>query len=242
MKNNALIKRLKPDGSYGSHIDGYGDDHMAQKLQFLRDALALLKQTGQFLAANGLSQCDVHKNESGMAGSGEVYGEYWKPEDPSRRVHVCVESSCVDRAREDGVILYARTQPYKLEATRGKTGKQEWRRAGQSGPNQWLSAAFNAQELADRILMIYDPATSPAMVSAHTLSTGTQAFPPLYITDESQAPAWFEAHRDINAALWTDARNPADEPDGSKETEPAQQLSMFEQLSAAPADEVLAGQ
>jgi len=90
---------------------------MALKLQFLRDAQALLKQAGQFLAANGLTQCDVHKNESGMAGSGEVYGEYWKPEDPGRRVHVCVESSCVDRAREDGVILYARTQPYKLEAT-----------------------------------------------------------------------------------------------------------------------------
>ena len=103
MKNNTLIKRLKPDGSYGSHIDGYSDDHMALKLQFLRDAQALLKQAGQFLAANGLTQCDVHKNESGMAGSGEVYGEYWKPEDPGRRVHVCVESSCVDRAREDGV-------------------------------------------------------------------------------------------------------------------------------------------
>jgi hypothetical protein len=148
----------------------------------------------------------------------------------------------VDRAREDGVILYARTQPYKLEANRGKKDKQEWRRAGQSGPNQWLSAAFNAQELADRILMIYDPVTSPAMVSAHTLSTGTQAFPPLYNTDESQAPAWFEAHRNINASLWTDARNHVDEPDSPTETGPAQQLSMFEQFSAAPADKVLARQ
>ena len=41
MKNNTLIKRLKPDGSYGGHIDGYSDDHMALKLQFLRDAQAL---------------------------------------------------------------------------------------------------------------------------------------------------------------------------------------------------------
>lgn len=241
MKNNTLIKRLKPEGSYGQHIDGYGDDNYALKLQFLRDAQALLKQAGHFLSAYGLTQCNVHKNESGMAGSGEAYGEYWKPEDPSRRVHVCVESSVVDRAREDGAILIANTQQYKLESARGKKDKQEWRRTGQSGPNQWLSAAFNAQELAEHLLKIYDPSTSPTMVSAHTLYAGTQVFPPPYITDESQAPAWFEAHRNINAALWTDARNHVDEPDGLKEPEPVQQLSMFDLFTTAPADEVLAG-
>lgn len=240
MKNNTQIKRLKPDGCYGSHIDGYGDEHMALKLQFLHDAQVLLKQAGQFLAPHGLTQSDVHKNESGMAGSGEVYGEYWKLQDPGRRIYVCVESSSVDRAREDGVILYARTQPYKLEAIRGKKDKQEWRRTGQSGPNQWLSAAFNAQELAERILLIYDPVTSPSVVAAHTLSAGAQAFPPPYITSPEQAPAWFQAHQNINAALWTDARNHADESEGPK-AEPVQQLDMFSQLAAAPAEEVLAG-
>jgi hypothetical protein len=146
----------------------------------------------------------------------------------------------VDRAREDGVILYARTQPYKLEAIRGKKDKQEWRRTGQSGPNQWLSAAFNAQELAERILLIYDPVTSPSVVAAHTLSAGAQAFPPPYITSPEQAPAWFQAHQNINAALWTDARNHSDESEGPK-AEPVQQLTMFEQLAVAPADEALAG-
>ena len=69
------IKSLAPDGSYScgdQSINAYSQTGQELKEQFLREARALLKQTSQFLAQVGWTECDIRVNPAGMAVSGDV--------------------------------------------------------------------------------------------------------------------------------------------------------------------------
>ena len=76
-------KRLRSDGSYSSDhnmICAYSAHGHERKEQFLRDAAALLRETGRHLARHGLAQADVRINRAGMAVSGEVTADFWNLE------------------------------------------------------------------------------------------------------------------------------------------------------------------
>ena len=80
------IKSLAPDGYYScgdQSINGYNQTGQELKEQFLRDARALLKQTSEFLTRLGWTECEIRVNSAGVAGSGGMYAEFWKPADRS---------------------------------------------------------------------------------------------------------------------------------------------------------------
>jgi hypothetical protein len=61
-------------------ICAYSAHGHERKEQFLRDAAALLRETGKHLARHSLTQSDVRINRAGMAVSGEVTADFWNPE------------------------------------------------------------------------------------------------------------------------------------------------------------------
>jgi len=178
-------KRLKPDGAYGRSINGYTDHAAALKEQFLRDARALLRETGKRLAERGLTEMEICINLGGVAVSGDASATFWRPDDPARRVYASVDGSALGWGRQDSLIVLARVQGYAPDARNRK-----WRR-GQSGPNQWLSANFDSRELADRLWAIFSPDTSPLDVTAFT-AEGAQAVPSPIVHNDREAAVWAE--------------------------------------------------
>ncbi len=175
MKN----RRLKPDGAYGRNVNGYTDLAAEQKAQFLKDGKALLKEVGKHLAARGLTETDVRVNPSGVAGSGDVYADYWRSDDPTRRVYANISASALGWGRTDALIVLARVQHYRY-AERGGARKPAYRMAG-SGPNQWVSA--------DCLWQVFCPDSTPAAVTAFTAS-GAQAIPSAIVRNDDEAEAW----------------------------------------------------
>ena len=214
------LKKMAPDGSYGEYISGYGDDAQELKEKFLRDANALLRQVGTLLAVNGLTEKEVSQNPSGMAGSGEVYAKFWRPDNPGWRVSVEVGTTHLQTGREDGVCILAMWVQYEP----AKDGEKAGYRRTSNGPNQWISPDLNAQELADQLLLIYDPVNTPKVTTAHTKSAGSVPYPPPTITSPAQAPAWFQAHRAINDAFREDAA-------GNQEAPETTQMGLFDTLT-----------
>ncbi len=224
MKN----KRLKPDGAYGRDINGYTDLAAAQKAQFLRDAKVLLKEVGKWLAERGLTEMDVRVNPSGIAGSGDVYADYWQSDDPTRRAYVDISDSALGWGRKDSLIVLARVQHYR-HAERGGARKPAYRMAN-SGPNQWLSANFDSQELADKLWQIFCPDSTPAAVTAFTAS-GAQFVPSAIVRNDGEAVAWAGGMLSVQHAFAADneqamAVSPADVPIT---------LSLFNELEAQQA-------
>lgn len=193
-----MKKQLREDGYYGAPINGYSEEGAALKEAFLRDAAALLRETGKCLASRGLSKSEITKSRAGVACSGEVYGRFWRPEDPTRRVMVEVGSTCLAIGRDDGVCVRAQWEEYE---------PVKLQRIGTGGPNQWISAALTSEELAERLLMIYDPEITPVLVSAHTRAAGTQPFPPFAISDPAEIPVWRGQFLAIRSAMETDTVN-----------------------------------
>jgi hypothetical protein len=200
MKNKQMKnKQLKPDGAYGRYLNGYTDLAAAQKAQFLKDGKALLKEVGNWLAARGLTEMDVRVNPSGIAGSGDVYADYWQSDDPTRRAYVDISASALGWGRKDGLIVLARVQHYRQD---GGARKPAYRMAN-SGPNQWLSANFDSKELADKLWQIFCPATSPDSVIAFTAS-GAQAIPNAIVRNDGEAAAWADGMLSVQHAFAAD--------------------------------------
>ena len=226
MKN----KQLRPDGAYGRNVNGYTDHAAAQKAQFLKDGKALLKEVGNWLAARGLTEMDVRVNPSGIAGSGDVYADYWqspdKPGDPTRRAYVNISDSALGWGRKDSLIVLARVQHYRQD---GGARKPAYRMAN-SGPNRWLSANFDSKELADKLWQIFCPATLPDSVIAFTAS-GAQAIPNAIVRNDGEAAAWADGMSSVQHAFAADneqamAVSPANVPIT---------LSLFNELDAQQA-------
>ncbi len=181
MKN----KQFKPDGAYGRDINGRTDLAAEQKAEFLKDGKALLKEVGKWLAERGLTEMNVLVNPSGIAGSGDVYADYWRSDDPTRRVYANISDSALGWGRTDALIVLARVQHYRLD---GRARKPAYRMAS-SGPNQWLSATFDSKELADCLWQIFCPDSTPAAVTAFT-ADGAQAIPSAIVCNDDEAAAW----------------------------------------------------
>ncbi len=187
MNKQTKNKQLKPDGAYGRDINGRTDFAAAQKAQFLKDGKALLKEVGKWLAERGLTVMNVLVNPSGIAGSGDVYADHWRSDDPTRRVYANISASALGWGRTDALIILARVQHYRY-AERGGARKPAYRMAG-SGPNQWVSANFDSKELADCLWQVFCPDSTPAAVTAFTAS-GAQAIPSAIVRNDDEAEAW----------------------------------------------------
>ncbi len=200
MKNKQTEnKRLKPDGAYGRNLNGYTDLAAAQKAEFLKDAKALLKEVGKWLAECGLTEMNVLVNPSGVAGSGDVHANYWQSHDPTRRVYANISASALGWGRTDALIVLARVQHYRQD---GGTRKPAYRTAN-IGPNQWLSANFDSKELADKLWQIFCPDSTPAAVTAFTAS-GAQAIPNAIVRNDGEAAAWAGGMMSVQLAFAAD--------------------------------------
>ena len=151
------LKTLGRDGLYShdNSISGYSDLGQQRKEQFLRDARALLKQTGEFIAQLGWTEYDISVNPSGVAGSGDAHADYWDPDDPLHIVYCTIGASAIAfGARKDGVIIMARQEQRTVHRGGGrKQGKVSYRTL-HMGPNQYIDPGMNSQELAAELLKI----------------------------------------------------------------------------------------
>lgn len=222
MKN----KRLKPDGAYGCNINGYSDVAAAQKSEFLRDAKTLLKEVGKHLTARGLTEMDVRVNPSGVAGSGDVYADYWQPDDPTRRAYVNISDSALGWGRTDALIVLARVQHYRQD----DNGRKPAYRMANSGPNQWLSANLDSKELADRLWQIFDPATSPTEMRAFTADEA-QVIPSPIVRNDDEAAAWADGMLSVQRAFAADNEEAIAVPSADVPIP----LSLFNELEAQQA-------
>jgi hypothetical protein len=228
------IKSLAPDGSYScgdQSIDGYSQTGQEFKEQFLRDARALLKQTGEFLNRLGWIECEIRVNPAGVAVSGDVSAEFWKPTDPLNIIYCTIGASAIPfGGRKDGVIIMARQLQREAQHDNGrKAGKASYRTKAM-GPNQFIDPGMNSQLLAAELLKIAgqeeDAGTLGLMqgVSYHSRTAGVLPLPALIIRNRSEAELAQVAICAVMAAASADASI----QDG--ELASARQMTLFEAL------------
>jgi hypothetical protein len=152
------LKSLSPDGSYScgdQSINAYSQKGQELKEQFLRDARALFKQTGEFLTQLGWTEWDMRVNPGGVAVSGDVYAEFWKPSDPLNIIYCTIGASAIPfGGRRDGVIIMARQHQREAHPDSGrKAGKISYRTKAM-GPNHFIDPGMNCQLLAAELLKV----------------------------------------------------------------------------------------
>jgi len=113
-----------------------------------RHALSVVALTiGCALSASGFTEVQIKRNPGGVAVSGEVYAEYWHP-DLDHWLYVCLVSSVlrglVDRPRDDGLVLMARTRVNHNKRV-------------VDGANHYLSPSKDSVSLAQDLLTVIMP-------------------------------------------------------------------------------------
>lgn len=209
------LKSLAPDGSYscdGLSINAYSQTGQEYKDQFLHDARALLKQTGELLTRLGWTECELRVNPAGVAVSGDVYAEFWKPSDPLNIIYCTIGASAIPfGGRKDGVIIMARQHQREVHQDGGhKEGKISYRTKAM-GPNHFIDPGMNGQLLAAELLKITgqeeDASTVRLMqgVSYHSRTTGVLPLPALVMRNQSEAELAQVAISAVVVAAATDA-------------------------------------
>jgi hypothetical protein len=191
------IKSLAPDGSYScgdQSINGYDQTGQELKEQFLREARALLKETGEFLTQSGWTGCEIRINPAGVAVSGDVYAEFWRPADPLNIIYCTIGASVIPfGGRKDGVIIMARQHQREAHHDSGrKAGKVSFR-TKTMGPNHFIAPGMNSQLLAAELLKIAgqeDDAGAVRLmqgVSYHSRTAGVLPLPALLMRNRAEA-------------------------------------------------------
>src|SRR5450759_2992712 len=191
------IKSLAPDGSYScgdQSINGYNQTGQELKEQFLRDARALLKPTGEFLTRSKWTECEIRGNSAGIAVSGDIYAEFWKPADPLNIVYCTISASAIPfSGRKDGVIIMARQHQREAHHDSGrKAGKASFRTKAM-GPNHFIDPGMNSQLLATELLKIAGQEDDAGAVrlmqgmSYHSRTAGVLPLPALVIRNRAEA-------------------------------------------------------
>ena len=228
------IKSLAPDGSYSCgdlSINGYSQTGQKLKEQFLRDARSLLKQTGEFLTRLGWTECEIRINPAGVAVSGDVYAEFWKPSDPLNIIYCIIGASAIPfGGRKDGVIIMARQHQREAQHDSGrKAGKVSYR-TKTMGSNHFIDPGMNSQLLAAELLKITgqeEDANAVRLmqgVSYHSRTAGVLPLPALVLRNRSEAELAQIAIGAIKAAAAADANIQ------NGELVSAQQMNLFEAL------------
>ena len=190
-------KSLSPDGSYSygnQSINGYRQTGQELKGQFLRDARALLKQTGEYLTRLGWTECEIRVNPAGMAVSGDVYAEFWKLTDPLNIIYCTIGASAIPfGGRKDGVTIMARQHLREAQHdNRRKAGKASYC-TKHMGPNHFIDPGMNSQLLAAELLKIAGQEEDAGAlrllqgVSYHSRTAGVLPLPALVMRNRSEA-------------------------------------------------------
>jgi len=228
------LKSLSPDGSYSygnQSINGYSQTGQELKEQFLRDARALLKQTGEYLTRLGWTECEIRVNPAGMAVSGDVYAEFWKLADPLNIIYCTIGASAIPfGGRKDGVIIMARQHQREAQYDSGrKAGKVSYR-TKTMGSNHFIDPGMNSQLLAAELLKITgqeEDANAVRLmqgVSYHSRTAGVLPLPALVMRNQSEAELAQVAIGAIIAAAAADANIQ------NGELVSARQMTLFEAL------------
>ena len=191
------LKSLSPDGSYSygnQSINGYSQTGQELKEQFLRDARALLKQTGEYLTRLGWRECELRVNPAGMAVSGDVYAEFWKLADPLNIIYCTIGASAIPfGGRKDGVTIMARQHHREAQHdNRRKAGKASYC-TKHMGPNHFIDPGMNSQLLAAELLKIAGQEEDAGAlrllqgVSYHSRTAGVLPLPALVMRNRSEA-------------------------------------------------------
>ena len=227
------IKSLAPDGSYScgdQSINGYSQTAQELKEQFLRDARALLKQTGEFLTRLGWTECEIRVNSAGVAVSGDVYAEFWKPADPLNIVYCTIGASAIPfGGRKDGVIFMARQHQREAHHGSGRKAGEKPYHTKAMGPNHFIDPGMNSQLLAAELLKIAGQEDAGAIrlmqgVSYHSHTAGVLPLPALVMRNQSDAELAQVALGAVMAAAAADASAP------NGEMTSARQMTLFEAL------------
>jgi hypothetical protein len=228
------IKSLAPDRSYScgdQSINGYSQTGQELKEQFLRDARALLKQTGEFLTRLEWAECEIRINPAGVAVSGDVYAEFWKTADPLDIVYCTIGASAIPfGGRKDGVIIMARQHQREIHQDSGrKAGKISYRTKSM-GSNHFIDPGMNGQLLAAELLKIAgqeeDTGALRLMqgVSYHSRTAGVLPLPALVMRNRSEAELAQVAISAVVVAATADANIP------NGKLVIARQMTLFEAI------------
>lgn len=228
------IKSLAPDGSYScgdQSINGYSQTGQELKEQFLCDARALLKQTSEFLTRLGWMECEIRINPAGVAVSGDMYAEFWRPADPLNIIYCTIGASAIPfGGRKDGVIIMARQHQREAHHDRGRKAEKVSYRIKNMGPNHFIDPGMSGQLLAAELLKIAgqddDAETIRLMqgVSYHSRTAGVLPLPALVVRNRSDAELAQAAVGAVVAAAAADAGIQ------NGEMASARQMTLFEAL------------
>ena len=228
------LKSLSPDGSYSygnQSINGYSQTGQELKEQFLRDARALLKQTGEYLTRLGWTECEIRVNPAGMAVSGDVYAEFWKLADPLNIIYCTIGASAIPfGGRKDGVTIMARQHQREAQHdNRRKAGKASYC-TKHMGPNHFIDPGMNSQLLAAELLKIAGQEEDAGAlrllqgVSYHSRTAGVLPLPALVMDNRSEAELAQVAIGAVVAAASADASTQ------NEELASARQMTLFEAI------------
>jgi hypothetical protein len=228
------IKSLAPDGSYScgdQSVNGYIQTGQELKEQFLRDARALLKQTSEFLTQLGWTECEIRVNSAGVAVSGDVYAEFWKPADPLNIVYCTISASAIPfSGRKDGMIIMARQHQREVHHDSGRKAEKISYRTKNMGPYHFIDPGMNGQLLAAELLKIAgqeedaDAVRLMQGVSYHSRTAGVLPLPALVMRNRSDAELAQIAAGAVMAAAAADACIQNGELTGVR------QMTLFEAL------------
>ena len=228
------LKSLAPDGSYScgnQSINGYSQTGQELKEQFLCDSRTLLKQTGEFLTRLGWTECEIRVNPAGVAVSGDVSAEFWKPTDPLNIIYCTIGASAIPfGGRRDGVIIMARQHQREAHPDSGrKAGKISYRTKAM-GPNHFIDPGMNCQLLAAELLKVAGQEEDAGAVrlmqgvSYHSRTAGLLPLPPLVMHNQAEAELAQVAIGAVVAAASADASTQ------NEELASARQMTLFEAI------------
>ena len=241
------LKTLERDGLYSSDdtINGYSDPGQQRKERFLRARVTLLKQTGEFLARFGWTECDIRVNPAGIAVSGDVHADYWNPDDPLNIVYCTIGASAIAfGARKDGVLIMARQEQRAPNQSGGrKQGKVSYR-TSHMGPNQYIDPGMNSQELAAALFKIAgmkEDAEKVRMLQGcayHSRTAGVIPVPSPVIKNSTEAALLKLAVGNVIDAARKDVSVHNGEQTLGEARTDARQLTLFEALQDEEATRV----
>jgi hypothetical protein len=228
------LKSLAPDGSYScgdQSINAYSQTGQELKEQFLRDSRTLLKQTGEFLTRLGWTECEIRVNPAGVAMSGDVYAEFWKPTGPLNIIYCTIGASAIPfGGRKDGVIIMARQHQREAQHDNGrKAGKTSYR-TKTMGPNHFIDPGMNCELLAAELLKVAGQEEDAGAIrlmqgiSYHSRTAGVLPLPALVMRNRAEA----ELTRVAISAVVVAAAADASIQDGGLAS--ARQMTLFEAL------------
>ncbi|NJM39272.1 MAG: hypothetical protein HC853_00165 [Anaerolineae bacterium] len=128
-------------------INGYTDEGEAHKKHFLRDGRTYLLAVAKAINPHGFASLGVHANPAGVAVSGDVWFKAWS-ESLQQGVSVNLSEIHLTVERADRLTLLANELSQRVVRGKGKQAHVDFK----SGPNVWLSANLDSDDLVQQLL------------------------------------------------------------------------------------------